>query len=149
VPEKPTGTAARLAQLPTGQPSRQNVPVHLSRLQRRPPARHRRGRSPSIVHRATTPMVRRWDAGPPRRPRRPELRVGHTHTRNRDRGHGRNRSRDRLHHWRIAYRSAKEVDTHLQLLVAAGAVNRSQAKRATNLFDDVRAMTWRLVHPSH
>ena len=57
--------------------------------------------------------------------------------------------RDRIHHWRIAYGSAKEVDTHLQLLVAARAVNRSQAERATKLFDDVRAMTWRLVHPTH
>jgi len=57
--------------------------------------------------------------------------------------------RDRIYHWRIAYGSAKEVDTHLQLLVAARAVNLSQAERAAKLFDDVRAMTWRLVHPTH
>lgn len=33
-------------------------------------------------------------------------------------GHGRC-GRDRLHFWRIAYGSAKEVDSHLRLLVAA------------------------------
>lgn len=35
-------------------------------------------------------------------------------------GHGR-AGRDRVHHWRIAYASAKEVDTHLRLLSEAGA----------------------------
>ena len=62
-PDRPTGTAARRAQLPTGQPPRYTVPVHLSKPRRRPSAHHRRGRSPSKNHRATTPMVRRWDAG--------------------------------------------------------------------------------------
>ena len=61
-------------------------------------------------------------------------------------GHGRS-GRDRLHHWRIAYGSAKEVDTHLTLLVGAGAVNASRADAAIRLFDEVRAMTWRLLHP--
>jgi len=37
-------------------------------------------------------------------------------------GHGRS-GRDRPQHWRIAYASAKEVDTHLRLLVGAGAVD--------------------------
>jgi hypothetical protein len=37
--------------------------VHLCRQRGRPPARDRRGHNPSIIHRATTPMVRRWDAG--------------------------------------------------------------------------------------
>ena len=55
--------------------------------------------------------------------------------------------RDRLHHWRIAYGSAKEVDTHLQLLIGTGAVTASGAKKAIQLFDDVRAITWRLIHP--
>jgi len=55
--------------------------------------------------------------------------------------------RDRLHHWRIAYGSAKEVDIHLRLLVGAGAVTASKAENAVRLFDDVRAMTWRLLHP--
>lgn len=54
--------------------------------------------------------------------------------------------RDRIHHWRIAYASAKEVDSHLQLLVGAGAVNPSRADTALRLFDDVRAMTWKLLH---
>jgi four helix bundle protein len=61
-------------------------------------------------------------------------------------GHGRF-GRDRLNHWRIAYASAKEVDCHLRLLAAGGAVDRSQAEIALKSFDQVRAMTWRLLHP--
>ena len=61
-------------------------------------------------------------------------------------GHGRS-GRDRMHHWRIAYGSAKEVDTHLRLLVGAGAINISEATTAIHLFDEVRALTWRLLHP--
>ncbi len=61
-------------------------------------------------------------------------------------GHGRS-GRDRLHHWHIAYASAKEVDTHLRLLVGAGAVDAGRARSALDLFDQVRAMTWRLLHP--
>ena len=61
-------------------------------------------------------------------------------------GHGRT-GRDRLHHWHIAYASAKEVDTHLRLLVGAGAVDVGRARSALDLFDQVRAMTWRLLHP--
>ena len=61
-------------------------------------------------------------------------------------GHGRC-GRDRLHHWHIAYASAKEVDTHLRLLVGAGAVDLGRARAALDLFDQVRAMTWRLLHP--
>ena len=61
-------------------------------------------------------------------------------------GHGRS-GRDRTHHWRIAFASAKEVDCHLRLLMEAGAVDRQQATRPIDLFDEVRAMTWRLLHP--
>ncbi len=61
-------------------------------------------------------------------------------------GHGR-AGRDRMHHWRIAYGSAKEVDSHLRLLAAANAVDPLQAATALRLFDEVRAMTWRLLHP--
>jgi four helix bundle protein len=61
-------------------------------------------------------------------------------------GHGRT-GRDRMHHWRIAYASAKEVDTHLRLLAHAGAIDTNQANTALELFDRVRAMTWRLLHP--
>jgi four helix bundle protein len=61
-------------------------------------------------------------------------------------GHGRS-GRDRNHHWRIAYSSAKEVDTHLRLLTGAGAIDCAQATTAIQLFDEVRALTWRLLHP--
>jgi four helix bundle protein len=61
-------------------------------------------------------------------------------------GHGRF-GRDRMQCWRIAYGSAKEVDCHLRLLVCAGAVDRRRAESALQLFDEVRAMTWRLLHP--
>ncbi|MEN8165261.1 MAG: four helix bundle protein [Acidobacteriota bacterium] len=55
-------------------------------------------------------------------------------------GHGRI-GRDRMHHWRIAYASAKEVDTHLRLLAQAGAIDKNRAATAIRLFDQVRAMT--------
>ena len=61
-------------------------------------------------------------------------------------GHGRS-GRDRMYHWRIAYASAKEVDSHLRLLAHARAVDANGAKTAVLLFDEVRAMTWRLLHP--
>jgi four helix bundle protein len=61
-------------------------------------------------------------------------------------GHGRT-GRDRMHHWRIAYGSAKEVDSHLRLLLHASAIDRNQTQRALELFDRVRAMTWRLLNP--
>ncbi len=61
-------------------------------------------------------------------------------------GHGRS-GRDRNHHWRIAYASAKEVDTHLQLLAQAGAIDTGRAQTALTLFDETRALTWRLIHP--
>jgi four helix bundle protein len=61
-------------------------------------------------------------------------------------GHGRS-GRDRIHHWRIAYASAKEVDSHLRLLAHAGAVDVPRATSTLQLFDEVRAMTWRLLHP--
>jgi len=61
-------------------------------------------------------------------------------------GNGR-AGRDRLHHFRIALASAREVDTHLRLLAGARAVNQPRATAALQLFDDVRAMTWRLLHP--
>jgi len=61
-------------------------------------------------------------------------------------GHGRS-GRDRMHFWRIAYASAKEVDSHLHLLAAAGAVNGSGAAEALQTFDEVRAITWRLLNP--
>ena len=62
-------------------------------------------------------------------------------------GHGRF-GRDRLNHWRIAYGSAKEVDTFLRLLVNAGVIDNARTNIALGLFDQVRAMTWRLIHPT-
>ena len=61
-------------------------------------------------------------------------------------GHGPS-GRDRIHHWRIAYASAKEVDCHLRLLVHAGAIDSTRALSPLQLFDEVRAMTWRLLYP--
>jgi len=46
-------------------------------------------------------------------------------------GQGRS-GRDRQHFWRIAYASARELDSHLRLLAS---------------FNDVRALTWRLLNP--
>ena len=61
-------------------------------------------------------------------------------------GHGR-AGKDRAYHFRVAFGSAKEVETHLSILLAAGVVDGARADRALQLFDDVRAMTWRLLYP--
>ena len=55
--------------------------------------------------------------------------------------------RDRLHHWRIAYASALEVDSHLRLLLLTGTIDADRAEEALHLFDRSRALTWRLLHP--
>jgi hypothetical protein len=52
-----------------------------------------------------------------------------------------------MHLWRIAYASAKEVDCHVRLLVRAGVVNTVAAEKVLETFDQVRAMTWRLLNP--
>jgi four helix bundle protein len=61
-------------------------------------------------------------------------------------GHGR-MGRDRMNHWRIAYGSASEVVTFPRLLANAGVIDKERTDRALDLFDRVRAMTWRLLHP--
>jgi four helix bundle protein len=61
-------------------------------------------------------------------------------------GHGRS-GRDRLHHFGIAYASAKGVDVHLRILCLSHPSHRGNATTALQLFDQVRAMTWRLLHP--
>jgi four helix bundle protein len=53
--------------------------------------------------------------------------------------------RDRIHHFRIAYSSAKEVDVHLRILEGAGVIDSAKTREALELFDRVRAMTWRLI----
>ena len=63
-------------------------------------------------------------------------------------GQGRS-GRYRAHLWRIDYASAKETDSHLRLLAEVGAVDRTRVENALELFDQVRAMTWRLLHPRH
>jgi four helix bundle protein len=63
-------------------------------------------------------------------------------------GHGRS-GRDRTHLWRIAYASAKEVDSHLRLLAHAGVVNGAKAEQTIESFDEVRAMIWRLLNPEN
>jgi len=55
--------------------------------------------------------------------------------------------RDRQHFWRIAYASAREPDSHLRLLAAAGGIDAARAERVRTRFDDVRALTWRLLNP--
>jgi four helix bundle protein len=62
-------------------------------------------------------------------------------------GNGR-AGRDREHHFRIALASAREVDAHIRLLIGAGIVAGPRAETSLQLFDEVRAMTWRLLHPS-
>ena len=54
--------------------------------------------------------------------------------------------RDRKHHWRIAYGSALEVGSHLELLNRVGAIDAVKVREAIDLFDRVRALTWRLIH---
>jgi four helix bundle protein len=61
-------------------------------------------------------------------------------------GHGRS-GRDRVHFWRIAYASAKEVDSHLRLLERTGVVNTGKAEAVLETLDQVRAMIWRLINP--
>ena len=62
---------------------------------------------------------------------------------------GKGRSgRDRFHFFRIAYASAREVDSHLRLLTRSGVLNGSTAEDALATFDEVRAITWRLLHPT-
>ena len=62
-------------------------------------------------------------------------------------GQGR-RGRDRMHHWRIAYGSALEAGSAVNLLGEAGCLDRVQAAVALDLLDRVPAMTWRLLHPA-
>jgi len=77
VPERPLGGAAHPAQMPTGLP-RAGLYGLLFRLRGRPPACHRRGRSPSnqpTRDRADGATLGRWDAKASQRPRRPEIRA--------------------------------------------------------------------------
>ncbi len=61
-------------------------------------------------------------------------------------GHGRFGG-DRVYHYRVAYGSAKEAGTALEMLVAGRFVDAAEAERVAAMLDEVRAMTWRLIHP--
>ena len=52
------------------------------------------------------------------------------------------RGRDWAHHWRIAYGSALEARTALELPVATGSVDADAAARADALLDRAAAMAW-------
>jgi hypothetical protein len=39
------------------------------------------------------------------------------------------------------------VGSHLRLLARAGVINTGKAEQALETFDQVRAMTWRLLNP--
>ena len=52
---------------------------------------------------------------------------------------------DRTYHWRVAYGSALEVGSHLELLMRVGVVDAGEAREALDTFDRVRALTWRLI----
>ncbi len=61
-------------------------------------------------------------------------------------GHGRF-GRDRVYHYRVAYGSAKEAGSAVEMLARGGFVDSDAALLAAELLDRVRAMTWRLVQP--
>ena len=53
--------------------------------------------------------------------------------------------RDRLHHYRIAYGSARETATALRLLVRLALVERQAGTAGLELVDRTCALTWRLI----
>jgi len=77
VPERPSGPASRIAQCHTGLPRGARCGL-LIRLRGRPPACHRRGRSPlnqPTRDHADGATLGRWDARASQRPRRPGMRT--------------------------------------------------------------------------
>ena len=54
--------------------------------------------------------------------------------------------RARASHYRIAYGSAREAATALELLALAGALQATATHDALHDLDRVRALTWRLTH---
>jgi len=54
--------------------------------------------------------------------------------------------RDRLYHYRVAYASAGEAHTALQLLAVYGHLDAGKVASLQDRLDQVRAIAWRLVH---
>ena len=84
---------------------------------------------------------------PPKSSADQEIRSAHPVAANPAEGQGRIGS-DRMHFWRIASASAREVDSHLRLLTQAGVVDARSAVQVFATFDEVRAMTWRPLNPT-
>ena len=59
-------------------------------------------------------------------------------------GSGR-RGKDRRYHFSVAYGSAQEAGSALELLASAGMVPAEQVQEMLELLDRVKAMTWRLM----
>ena len=59
-------------------------------------------------------------------------------------GSGR-RGKDRRYHFSVAYGSAQEASSALELLASTGTVSAEQAELMLALLDRVKAMTWRLM----
>ena len=55
--------------------------------------------------------------------------------------------KDRAYHFRVAFGSAREVESALVLLAAIPSRKSAEIARARALFDEVRAMLWRILHP--
>ncbi len=56
---------------------------------------------------------------------------------------------DRKYHYSVAYGSAGETMTLLELIAMVGAVDVQRCREAVDGFDQVRAILWRWMHPSN
>jgi len=54
--------------------------------------------------------------------------------------------KDKNYHYRVAYASAGEAATALQLLAACRLLDASLASSLQERLDQVRAISWRLIH---
>ncbi len=61
-------------------------------------------------------------------------------------GFGR-RGKDKRHHYTIAYASAREASAATRILLRTGRLSPATAGQLLQRLDEVRAMTWRLIHP--
>jgi len=61
-------------------------------------------------------------------------------------GFGR-RGKDKRHHYTIAYASAREASAATRILLRTGRLSPATADQLLERLDEVRAMTWRLIHP--